>query len=836
VAADEPLLDVAVALADGKEVDWESAAQSITDIEDRRLLDELRFIASVARRIPDDSSASVPAAALERSSTPPAALSPTGSPGDSWGPLEVIEHVGRGTFGDVYRAWDSRLDREVALKILRRNETHDHASTVIEEGRLLARVRHPNVVTVYGAERVNGQVGVWMEFVHGKTLEEELRDHGPFDVARVIRIGIELSEALSTVHRVGLIHRDVKAENVLCVRDGRLVLTDFGAGCELQKETDEQTRELAGTPVCVAPEVLAGQAATPQSDVYSLGVLLYHLLTGTYPVLGQSLKELREAHARGARTPLSAARPDLPGAFVQVVDRAFSPNPGDRYDSPDTLGSALSSLVPPGVDEGATRAIGFRRRWRLIAIGVVLAVAAGFAAAPLWWTSETPTIAVLPFKNLSAEPNSEYFVDGLTDEIIRNLSVIEGLDVRSRTSSFTFKDKPPDVRDVGRQLQANFIVEGSVLRSDGRLRINAQLVRVADNTLLWSNRFDRELKDIFAIQDEISRSIVNELRLKLGRGQRLYNTNLEAYDMYLRARALVRHVGPQENRAAAELFNQVTAKDPAFAPAYAGLADAWAAISGNRADGAVRPDEAFAFMKPAAERALQLDPLLAEAHAAMGVVLARDRKWADAEAAFRRATELNGNLSSIPMNFVTSTLLPQGKVDQSVKVLRAALRRDPLSVDVQARLAYVLVCAGRYEESIEIGRRLVPSAAAANDGLNHARQVLARALFQHGERAEAVWRFEQLGSGSDNFRGYAYAAMGRHAEARALAAQRQDFPASLVLIHAGLGEKDSAFEALERMAAEKDPRVGIYLTHPELASLRADPRMGAFRKKLGLPD
>ena len=314
------------------------------------------------------------------------------------------------------------------------------------------------------------------------------------------------------------------------------------------------------------------------------------------------------------------------------------------------------------------------------------------------------------------------------------------------------------------------------------------------------------LKDVFAIQDEISRSIVNELRLTLGRGQRRYNTNLEAYELYLKARAHGSPIDPVARQGLRPtLFQQVIDKDPSFAPAYAGLADAWAAMSINRTETAVRPDEAFASMKPAAERALQLDPLLAEAHAAMGVVLARDRKWADAEAAFRRAVELNGNLSSIRLNFVQSTLWPQGKVDESVSQLRAALRRDPLSVDVQARLAYVLVSAGRYEESIEIGRRIVPSAAAANDGLNHSRQVLARALFQHGERAEAVQRFEQLGSGSDNFRGYAYAATGRHAEARALAAQRQNFPASLVLIHAGLGETDRAFEALERMAAERDP-------------------------------
>jgi serine/threonine-protein kinase len=399
-----------------------------------------------------------------------------------------------------------------------------------------------------------------------------------------------------------------------------------------------------------------------------------------------------------------------------------------------------------------------------------------------------------------------------------------------------FRDKPRNVRDVGRQLNASLVVEGSVLRSEGRLRINAQLVRVADDTPLWSGRFDRENKDIFAVQDEISRSIVNELRLKLGRGQRRYNTNVDTYDNYLKARALVRHVGIAETRAAIDLFNQVIAGDPAFAPAHAGLADAWAAISLNRSDGAARPDEAIAFMTAAAERALQLDPLLAEAHAAIGVVRARERKWAAAEDAFGRALKLNANISSIYMNFVMSTLFPQGKIDESIRQLRAALRRDPLSAELQSMLAYVLVSAGGYQEAIEIGRRIVPSAPAADDGLNHARQVLARALFQHGERDDAIRRFEQLGRGNDNFRGYAYGVIGRRAEAEAIAAQRKNFPAALALVHAGLGDSDRAFAALERMAAEKDPRVGIYLTYPELASLRAHPRMGALRRQLSLPD
>jgi TolB-like protein/tRNA A-37 threonylcarbamoyl transferase component Bud32/Flp pilus assembly protein TadD len=801
VANEEPLLDVAAALADGTTIDWESACQGATSDEDRRLLAELRFIAGMVRNAPPDLTA--------------------GSSRDSWGPLRIIEHIGRGTFGDVYRAWDTRLDREVALKILRRKQLDDpaHASTVIEEGRLLARVRHPNVVTVYGAERIRGEVGVWMEFVEGKTLEEELRSRGPFEVDRVIRIGVELSGALSTVHRAGLIHRDVKAQNVLRDRDGRLVLTDFGAGCELQDAT-ETTRGLAGTPASIAPEMLSGQAATPQTDVYSLGVLLYHLVTGTYPVRGRSLRDIREAHANGARTPLAAARPDLPAEFVRIVDRALDPNPLNRYDSPDALGSELASLIP------RSRA---RRTWKYVAAAVMLTVAAGFGAAAVWWTPATPTIAVLPFANLSAEAGSEYFVDGLTSEIIRNLSAIEGLEVRSLTSSFLFKKRPHNLREIGRQLRTKFVVEGSVRRSNGKLRVDAQLVRVADDATLWSNHFDRELKDVFDIQEEISRSVTNELRVTLGGGQRRYNTNPEAYELYLKASALVDPHSGAALPQAVKLFEQVIARDATFAPAYAGFANAWATLSIAQYGAAA--DEAYARMRPATEKALQLDPLLAEAHAAHGIVLARARAWADSEAAFARALSLNRNLSSTRIAFAMNALYPQGKVKEALQQLRDALSRDPLPTDVRRHVAMVLVSAGRYDEAIDECQRVL----AVDPEDRHTRQVMARAMFHKGQTADAVAMFEKLADGSHHFRGYAYALTGRRAEAEAILAQPPYHPARVVVILAGLRDKDRTFEALERMAAEKDPRVGWYITYPELAFIREDPRMAAFRRTLGIP-
>jgi TolB-like protein len=325
--------------------------------------------------------------------------------------------------------------------------------------------------------------------------------------------------------------------------------------------------------------------------------------------------------------------------------------------------------------------IWYRRPWLRGALAV-LAVAV--AAAGWWWVQHRRapiTIAVLPLTDLSAGPSNAYFADGLTDEIIRDLSIIDGLAVRSHTSSFVFKGKPRKVREAGEQLQADYILEGSVLRTGQKLRIIAQLVRARDDFSLWSGRFDRELTDVVAIQDDISRGIVNSLRLKLGRGRRRYETSVEAYDLYLRDRSLLPPVGqlpPGVRRNNPIPFQDVIAKDPAFAPAYAGLAEAYstlASIAGAEPDNLVK-------MREMAERAIQLDPLLEEAHDALGVVYARDGQWTQAEASFRRAIELNPNSELTRVNYVTSLLWPLGRIDEALQQLRAAERSGPAVADL----------------------------------------------------------------------------------------------------------------------------------------------------------
>ena len=826
-------------MLDGTPIDW-AGAESSADEASRPVLAELRVLAALAdvhRHLPSHDK-----------------TVPTTAPGDRagtlthWGHLRALERIGRGAFGEVYRAWDTRLDREVALKLIDADPGSDgSSSSVIHEGRLLARVRHPNVVTIYGAEQIGTRIGLWMEFVRGRTLKQIVDDGSVFSGVEAVRIGIDVAHAVAAVHSAGMLHRDIKAQNVILADEGRAVLMDFGTGREL---ADNFSSDVAGTPLYLAPEILAGGDATVQSDIYSLGVLLYYLVTGSYPVRAGTVSDLRLAHQRNERIGIRTARggSDLSPKLVRIIERAIDPKPDGRYGSADALAADLATLQPrptaarlpytiaaaavllliAGLGwEAVGRRVGSSRTPGALLAGVT-GLNGGAAENVI---PSPPIIAVLPFKNLSDEPESDDFVDGLTDEIIRNLSVIQGLQVRSRTSSFAFKDKPRSLRDVGQQLGANLVVDGSVLRSGNKLRINASLIPVAGDVPLWSDKFDRELKDIFDIQNDISRTIVNKLRLTLGRGQRRYETDVEAYELYLKGSALAGRLGPSNLKAAAEMFQQVTVKDPTYAPAHARLAIAHAHMA--MPSGSIPFVEAHSIIRPAADKALELDPLLADAHEAMGWVYSRELNWSSAETAFRRAIDLNPSLTQTYISYSTSTLQPLGKHDDALRLLGVALQNDPLSLEVQREIGLVQIGAGRYEEAITMLQRV----RAVDPDFPYADTFLARALVFAGRPVDALHVYKGMGLGRPRQMVLAYAALGMRAEAEALAAEHMDAPPSmLATIYAALGDKDRAVDALNQTALVEPQRLPLVLTFPEIAVLlRGDPRLASLRQRFRLP-
>jgi TolB-like protein/Flp pilus assembly protein TadD len=466
-----------------------------------------------------------------------------------------------------------------------------------------------------------------------------------------------------------------------------------------------------------------------------------------------------------------------------------------------------------------------RRWWPAAALAGCVAALAVIAWLLLPPKTVPITIAVLPLQNLNQDPATDYFADGLTDEIIRNLSIIDGLAVRSQTSSFVFKGKPRNLAEVGKQLAADYILEGSVLRSGQQLRIDAQLVRVRDDVTLWSGKYDKELTDVFVIQEEISRGIVNSLRVKLGRGRRHYETSVEAYDHYLRARAVeMVNVSPLSGTdRAIDSYEAAVAKDPAFAPAYAGLAMAYAFRSGNFK----RAGEAELMkMRAAAEKAVQLDPLSGEAHVAMGVSQARDGKWEQSEKSFRRAIEFDPN-SSMPYNyFALYHLLPVGRIEEAVHELQIAEKADPASPQVQGLLAYVLISAQRYEEAAGHCRKSTNSIGC-----------LGRVRMAEGKLPEAIQLLGASAAGLDRaYWGHALGLAGRREEAEKLASSFVDSPFHQALVYSGLGDKDRSFKALDACTVLGPVRMGRTLSFPEFALLRGDPRLKALRKKVGLPE
>jgi TolB-like protein len=517
--------------------------------------------------------------------------------------------------------------------------------------------------------------------------------------------------------------------------------------------------------------------------------------------------------AQGKDDPVVIELPK--GGYIPVIRSA------ERADKP-------TAPDKPPVSAGAKGS-----RW-WVWVGAALALLVVAFAAVDWWRSRPQNapipIAVLPLLNLNQDPAYDYFADGLTGELIRNLSIIDGLTVRSETSSFAFKGKPQKARDAGRELEADYLVEGSVLRSGQQLRINVQLVRATDDFPIWSGRYDRELTDVFAIQDEISRGVVNNLRLMLGQGRRRYETSTEAYDLYLRGRALeIESSGSPSPRI--PVFEQAIAKDPSFAPAYAGLAVAHLTLSGQRANDA---ETEVAKMRAAAQMAVQLDPLSAESYDALGGAYAREAQWDQAEKSFRHAMELQPGRQESRGYFAVYYLLPLGRVAEAIRQLQIAEKSEPI---FQFFLGDALADIGRDDEAALVCNKLPPDYPQRN-------QCIPGLMARHGKAAEVIQTYGALPDNSPapairSALGCAYARAGRRDEAEKVAASfSSGFPYKAELF-ACLGDKDRAFDTLEREAGIGPIRIGWFLLRVDRENpglLSGDPRLRALRKKVGLPE
>jgi serine/threonine-protein kinase len=681
-----------------------------------------------------------------------------------------------------------------------------------------------------------------MEFVHGRSLEQHLRDRGPFNAREAIAIGLDLCRAVSAVHAAGLLHRDIKAHNVTRAEDGRVVLMDFGTGRPL---ADSSASDLAGTPLYLAPEVLAGRPATVQSDIYSLGVLLYHLVTGSYPVAGRSLPDIHQAHERRQRVALRTSRPAVRASLARVIERAADPEPERRYATVDALARDLSSLQrrPAAVRFGlgaaaaaavvlvalltlevSARVTGDRR-----GLGTRMASLIGLAPDYL----QHPRIVVRPFRNASGQPADSLLVDNITAGLIRQLGIIDGLEARSETSSFMLRDKPWNLAEVGRRLNVNLVLEGDAEVSGSTVLVRAAVVSTAGDPV-WSGRVERRLKsegDFVGMVEELTRKVVNELRLTLGRTQRRYETaDLSTLQLYWQARELrnARMRAPK----AIPLLEEVLRRDSSYAPALATLAVSHLSRAQFYPSAGVDipPTDAIALAGPLVRRALDLDPTLAEAHAALGTIHAWQGRWAESEAAFRTAIYYEPTLTALYGDFVLSTLLPQGSVDDALRTMQEAVQADPESRDARRVLGRVQLDAGLYGEALASCRHVLDQ----DPTYPFVEEICGLALMFQERMDEALAMFTKRAALNEHFIGYIYARTGRVAEAEALAARNGHLPHRQAMIYGALGDRDRAFAALDELMRLNPHRAAQYLGRPELRALHDDPRAAAFRRKLGL--
>jgi eukaryotic-like serine/threonine-protein kinase len=832
-------------IADGTPVNWD-AVDHTADAAQQRLLGHLRIVAGVA-----DVHRAVPVQESSDATTGWSALGAADHALPRWGHLLLVAKVGEGAFGEVYRARDPWLDREVALKLLKPSVTGPvPTARLVEEARTLARVRHHNVVTVHGADMHDGRVGLWMELVRGRTLTQILAAQGPFSASEAALVGQEVCRALAAVHAAGLVHRDVKAQNVMRESGGRLVLMDFGAG---------------GTPVYLAPELLAGGAPTVASDVYAVGVLLYHLVTADFPVYGTNVLELMRAHGRGERHHLAEKRPELPEAFVAAVERAVHTDPAQRFASMRLMQEALASLAAPAAVASPTTShtqappspVGLpasllSRRRMLVAAGVALAVLGVAALTWLWPGSPREPVvsggdvwvAVLPFRPIGPNPETIYYSDGLSDDLTAQLARLASVRVVSGTSTRNYRDTSQPPAEIGRQLKVAALVSGSVRLRDDRLQVMVEVVEAGTSEQLWADTFDRPLRDVLSVQHEIVQRVALALTGSFSPQDesRLMRRDIDyrAFDLYLKGRYFAHSRTPDGLRRGIDHFKQAIAIDGRSGLLFAGLADAFL-LAGFY--GIETTEPALVQAEANANRAVELDPDLAEAQVALGGVRLNQFRWSEAEACLTRGLVLNPSYAQAH-HWYALGLAQRLRFDEALSRMREARALDPYSHALSAATAYVLLTARRFEEALQQYEDVLvvdPSNFQSLVGIIETH--VARGAIADAQRA--LDRARRLTGRSDELRltaAYMYALAGDASRSRRLVeeviAGLSRSPASraeIASVYAALGDPTEAFSWLESAVVNGDAFLGYLAIDPRYDRLRADPRFETLLTQLGLP-
>ena len=747
------------------------------------------------------------------------------------GRYQIGRELGRGGMAIVYLATDIKHQRSVAIKVLRPELSATLASERFHrEIRISARLQHPHILAMFDSGEAEGQLYYVMPYVEGETLRDRIRRDGQLPIEQAIDITCEVAEALGYAHSRDVVHRDVKPENIL-LSSKHALIADFGVAraIAVAAEGDSLSFGLAvGTPAYMSPEqATGGDHIDGRSDIYGLACVLYEMLVGEAPFTGPNPRAVLARHAVEPVRRILTVRPSVPLSLEEVVFKALAKNPVDRFDKAEHFAEALREAMSPAARYHAGEEAPHN----------------GAPALGRSKRTEGQSIAVLPFTNVGANPENEYFSDGITEELISALARVPGLRVASRSSAFSFKGKNIGLAAIGEQLRVDTVLEGSVRWSGEELRVTAELNDVAHGCSLWSGTFGRRLRDVFVIQDDITRAIVSELRLKIGEPGNssmpgTSTSNPEAYQLYLRGRYCWNQRTPQGLQRALQFFSESLKSDPHYAFAWSGQADVYIALSQFQY---APPRDSFQKAEVAARKAIELQDSVAEAHLSLAHIYEVFYwQWSAAEKEYLRALEL-GPTHARAHEWYADCLMALGRVDESFRWMNRARELEPLSVPLDFSATTLLYRARRFDEAITGYRRIIETepqyygayvflgfACANADRPDEAIPVLQRAIAAIGPI-----------TGLQAALGCCLSRAGRREEAAALlkailekSASEYVAPAFLVILNAMLGDKDAAFEWLNKAYEERSLLIAVLQIEPSLDPLRDDPRFETFIREV----
>jgi serine/threonine-protein kinase len=901
--ADSALLNIASSIADGDPVDWSAVSALATDERERALISRLKIIASIGDvhrstddvdGAPSDGASTLdvrgrvvghirPAAGAVAAGRTPLPGPEPGDPattGVSWGRLLLQERVGAGVYGEVYRAFDESLRRDVAVKLLRSSGRSADllAAKVLNEGRLLARVRHRNVVTVHGVDTHDGRVGLWMEFIRGNTLEQLLERQGPFGGREASLLGQDLCRALAAVHAAGLVHRDVKAQNVIREEGGRLVLMDFGTGLLLEDDEAVKASPVAGTPLYLSPEVLAGADASPQSDIYSLGVLLFHLVTGSYPYVARSLAELRRMQERGERKRLHDLRPDLSEGFVHVVERALESDPAERYASVGAMQRGLthalgleSGLMSPvtlaGIAEGdaalrasttltasdaaaAPRPVVGPTRWQVwlpILIAIAIAGAVAVWAARNWAATPAAPATSAPLASLVIEPfdvvstGDKALAEGIGEVVMERVRLLPGVRVVSYSvdpaaAASAAAQAAPSAEAVLTRHQVDGLVRGTATWNDGLARVRVRVLRAGGGAPVFEKAFETPVERAAELPRLVAAEMVRWLGVsasseEASRLSRADDAAPAAFEAYLRGRSAMRHLSEANVARAIEQFKGALSVNRDHAPSLVGLAECY--LLQGVTYGSLPRGQATTLAREAIGRALALNG----DHAAAVNADAQLRFYLEwdgdgAERAFQRALELTPNSDAVHQHYAMF-LVARGRMDAALHQVQSAVASDPASLAARSALGMVWHYMGNQARAEETFLEVL----TIDGKYSQARKGLVRTLLAGKQYARVLGLLDGWAQGSmdpqDRFfvaaRGIALAGAGELRAARQiaddlLASPKADSEVDAAAVLVAIGDTGQAITVLRQGVAHRSARTLFLARDPRFESLRADAR------------